>query len=324
VRRLLPGFCLTVLLVHLNGCNEPVELFGTYEEKVVVYAILTSLSDTQYVRLYRTYNPEGNDPLGMSTDNPITGALVTIRDGATVYRFHDTTIVRADKSRYQTDIKAYVAYSLAVEGGKTYTLEIQLPGTTAIQVETTVPRVATMRNDNFFALQHPFVFNDDIDLKCFLSPLTRGYVVHAYVEYEALVNAVWTLQREEIPLAVRSQTDCTTFDAVYPPLLRRKEGQPELTLYSISAYTSTLRKIWSSYPPLSVRLIQVAFELHQLDKHLYDYYNIVNGFRDQFSIRSDEPDYSNIPGGVGVFGALTKQRLVVSIPDTLGRSLRCP
>lgn len=323
MRLLLLAIVMLMVFTHLSGCNEAFNPRGPYEEKVVVFAILTSLSDTQYVRIYKTYNPPGFNPLDVTTDNAVTGAQVVIREGATVYPFRDTTIFRADKSRYQTDINAYVAYGFAVQPGKTYTLTIQLPDGKTLGSELTVPPQATMRNDNFLALQNPFLFHDEIDLKSFLSPLTRGFVVHAFVEYEVLTSGVWQSKREEIPLAIRSQVDCKTFDPVYPPLLRRKAGQPELSLYLVSAYTTTLRKIWNSHPRLDVRLKQVAFELSQLDKNLYDYYSLANGFRDEFSIRSDEPDYSSIAGGLGIFGALTKQRLVVTIPDTLGRNLPC-
>lgn len=323
MRLLSLAIVMLLVFTFLSGCSEVFNPHGSYEEKIVVFAILTSLSDTQYVRIYKTYNPPAFHPLDVTTENAVTGARVVVREGTSVYQFRDTTIRRVDRSRYQMDISAYVAYAFSVQPGKTYTLSIQLPDGTSLQSEMTVPPNATMRNDNYLTLHNPFLFGDDIDLKSFLSPLTRGFVVRSFVEYEVMTDGVWQMKREEIPLLIRRQVDCTTFDAVYPPLLRRKAGQPELSLYPASAYAATLGKIWNSHPRPDVRLKQVAFELCQLDKNLYDYYSLANGFRDEFSIRADEPDYSSIPGGLGIFGALTKQRLVVFIPDTLGRSLPC-
>lgn len=314
---------LLAAVAQLSACKESFEPKGLYEEKVVVFAILTTLSDTQYVRLYKTYNPSGFNPLEYTADNAIAGAQVSITDGSKVFPFRDTTIVRTDKSRYQTEIKAYVAYRFPVERGKTYSLSVQVEPGNVIRTELTVPPDATMRSDNFFILINPFAFNDAIDLKCFLSPLTRGYVVHTFVEYDLRVNNSWTTRREEIPLGIRNYVDCKNYDPVYPQLQRRKAGQPELSLYSVSSYLTTLKKIWNSNPFTDVRMKQVVFELTQFDRNLYDYFNIVNGFRDEFSIRTDEPDYSSIPGGLGIFGALTKQSLVVSIPETLGFNLGC-
>jgi hypothetical protein len=53
--------------------------------------------------------------------------------------------------------------------------------------------------------------------------------------------------------------------------------------------------------------------LTQVEDNLYKYYNIVNGFQDEFSIRTDLPDYTNIRGGVGLFGAMTEDSVVVDL-----------
>jgi hypothetical protein len=44
--------------------------------------------------------------------------------------------------------------------------------------------------------------------------------------------------------------------------------------------------------------------LTQVDANLYTYYHIVNGFQDEITIRTDQPDISSIQGGVGMFGAM--------------------
>ncbi len=316
-------FIVVAALIQLSACSDTFEPKGPFEEKVVVFGILTTSSDTQYVRIYKTYNPNSFSPLDVTTDNPVVGARVSISDGAKVYQLHDTTIVRSDKSRYQTDIKAYVAYGVVVENGKSYSLNVQIGSGEVLKSDLTVPTTATIRNDNFLAIVNPYLFSDEIDLKSFLSPITRGFVVHTFVEYDLRVNNVWIPKREEIPLGIRNYVDCKNYDPVYPQLQRRKPGQPELTLYLVSSYLTTLKKIWNSNPLTDVRMKQVVFELTQVDRNLYDYFSIVNGFRDEFSIRTDEPDYSSIPGGFGIFGAFTKQTLTVAIPETLGNTLSC-
>jgi len=50
---------------------------------------------------------------------------------------------------------------------------------------------------------------------------------------------------------------------------------------------------------------------------LYNYYGIANGFRDPNTIRVDEPDFTNIAGGVGVFGGFVQDTLVVALPAIL-------
>ena len=53
--------------------------------------------------------------------------------------------------------------------------------------------------------------------------------------------------------------------------------------------------------------------LTQVDEDLYAYSKRVNGFEDPFSIRTDLPDYSNISGGHGIFGALVEDSVFVEL-----------
>lgn len=318
-------FLLGAAVLQLSGCNETFEPKGVFAEEAVIYAILTTLSDTQYVRIYKTYNPSGFDPLEISTDNAIVGAQVSISSGSTSYQFHDTTIVRSDKSRYGTDIKAYVVHGFTAEKGKTYSLRVQVSQGDAFTTSITVPADANIQNNSLVALSYPHLFSDDdfITFRFVLSSFTQGFVLRMYLEYDLLVGSTWTRTREEIPLGIRNLVDCTNFESVYPQLRRRSSAQQEQILYQALNYRTMLKKIWNVYGFSLVRLKQVVFELTQVEPNLYNYYNIANGFSDKFSIRNDEPDITNIPNAHGLFGALARQSFTVSIPETTGISLSC-
>ncbi|MEK7671562.1 MAG: hypothetical protein AAB344_05010 [Bacteroidota bacterium] len=60
---------------------------------------------------------------------------------------------------------------------------------------------------------------------------------------------------------------------------------------------------------------------NQLDDALYAYYTTANGFPDSGTLRLDEPDYTNIEGGLGVF-ALSSTIVVTA--DTLGNLIANP
>ena len=93
------------------------------------------------------------------------------------------------------------------------------------------------------------------------------------------------------------------------------------SVHTILAYAYTLRKIIADYGDVYFR--QANCYLVQTDQALYVYYNVANGFRDAFSIRMDQPDYSNIEGGLGVFGSYNVDKKsyelpsIISIPATL-------
>ena len=53
---------LVAVLQFGSGCQNSFNPKGPYEEQLVVYSVLSTRSDTQYVRVYATYNPPGFDP----------------------------------------------------------------------------------------------------------------------------------------------------------------------------------------------------------------------------------------------------------------------
>ena len=187
-----------------------------------------------------------------------------------------------------------------------------------------VPTDANILSNHFNSLAFPELLSDDdfLDFRIQLSAFTQGFIAHLFLDYDLLVGNIWTRTREEIPLGIGNLVDCRHFDSMYPQLQRRSGLQQEQLLYQMLNYRAMLKKIWNSYGT-SVRMKQVVFELTQLEPNLYNYYNIAHGFNDGFSIRTDVPDYTNIQGGYGVFGGMTRQSFVLSISDMTGVSLPC-
>src|SRR5512142_1998310 len=91
---------VAVWTVLAAGCNEPFSPRGPYTDNLVVYGVLTNRSDTQYVRVYSTYNPPSVNPLTNTSDNAQAGANVTIADDSGTFHFSQGTTTRLDKSRY--------------------------------------------------------------------------------------------------------------------------------------------------------------------------------------------------------------------------------
>jgi hypothetical protein len=316
-------FACLVCLVSASflACDNAFSPSGKFEDRPVVYALLSTLSDTQFVRIYRTYNPDSFRPEEYTVDHQVVGAQVRVSDGTTTFSYRDTVIARLDRSRYTSDIHAYVARPFSVQRGRTYALNIVLPTGEEVSATTTVPGEGILRLDNTVGVHNPFVFHDPLEVLVFLANNIYGYLVRMFIEYE--VDGVAGSLREEVPLSVSTMVNCTTFVASYPRPQRARARQPERVSFSNTNYLLTIQKIRGSHPADAVRTKRVIVELTALDRGLYNYYSIVHGFQDAFSIRSDEPDFSNIRGGLGVFGSMSRQSMTITVSDTLGRRFGC-
>jgi hypothetical protein len=81
----------------------------------------------------------------------------------------------------------------------------------------------------------------------------------------------------------------------------------------IDSYAEKLKALKNQYGN-NMWIRRAAFVLTQVEQNLYTFYNIANGYQDQVSIRVDMPDWTNINGGLGLFGAMVQDTLFVEIP----------
>jgi hypothetical protein len=304
---------LGLALALVGGCENNFDPRGPYEKRLVVYSILSNRSDSQYVRIYTTYNPTGYDPAENTEDTYVKSAAVTLFDDSTTYRLRDTVITRVDKSRYTDDLGAYIAYPCRVRLGKTYGLLVACDEGN-ISARVSVPGKGLLIPNNPYILKNPDKYStEDIAVTIMVSPSTRGYVVRLYLDYEVRIGVNWVHKRDEIPTAVLSGSgEEIQYD--YPRLTRRASdvSQPYANIrFPISIYSSFYKKIQDQYGSDDFKVLSATYLLAQVEANLYKYFNLANGFQDRYSIRTDQPDFSNIQGGLGVFGAMTEDSVRV-------------
>lgn len=309
--------CATALFFVVS-CDEPFEPKGPFEEKLVVYGVLSTQSDTQYVRLYSTYNPEGFDPTVHSLDKQIQGATVTLSGGGVTWRYRDTLIARLDRSRYTSDILAYVLVPFKPTPGTVYSLDVRLPDGRLARGVTSVPGRGYISVVTLHVLDQPQSFPEDLYVVASVSPRTRGFLLRFFIEFELTVNGVRELRRVEVPSRIRRSVDGGVRERIYPKLQRRtsfdsdRNHGSEYVGFQHEAYFNTLSEIAIQYAQFNPVLKNAIFVLTQVDANLYNYYNIVNGFQDEITIRTDQPDVSSIQGGVGMFGSMTVDTASIS------------
>lgn len=301
-----------LVLIAGAGCNEKFDPKGPYRSGLVVYSVLSNRSDSLIVRVYSTYDPSGNNPLSNSTDTEVKNARVTVSTDSTIFELAGTVIPRSDKSRYTTDIAAYVLHPFLVQKNKSYTVNVTSPVGNAF-ARITAPDSGLVQANNGFVLKAPAKYTEDISANVRLSSVSIGYILRLYVEFDANVGSRAVHIRSEVPNAIRKSTE-TGFEYSYPLLVRRITDPPqvfEIVYFTLDAYKAFLLDQITQYG--DIKLTSATFILTQVEPNLYQYYNIANGFLDPYSIRTDLPDFSNISGGFGLFGAMRDDSVVVDL-----------
>jgi len=313
---------MTVALMILS-CDQSFNPKGEFEKTLAVYAVFSTAQDTVLIRVAHTYDPPGFDPFEVTQDPTVPDATVQVFKGDSAYSVKDTLFARNDTSRYSTNITAFAATGLTTEFGGSYSLTVSSATYGTFDAAMTLPTKGQIVLGNSYVLDLPNQFRrDTLFLAVHLSPVTRGYLLRAYLEYDVPQGNQTVAGRMEVPL-YRTVDDGITFltllDPTLPALHRRVSSpagpgiEPgDNDWFQVEAFRLTADAIHARVPSAAIR--RAVFILNQVEPNFYNYYNVTNGFQDPRSIRIDEPSFSNIRGGEGVFGGFTVEELSYDLP----------
>ena len=312
--RIVARLCSAILILF-SACSQPFNPKGEFREQLVVYSILTNNRPAQIVRVYSTYDPPGLDPLAYQSERLVTDATVTLRDDAMTSLLADPLIPRPDRSRFTTPMVAYTTTQLRPQFGKSYFLSVESTELGTSTSSVTLPAKASMSFTGGLILDEPDEYrgNAEIQYVGFPGKGTRSTVFRLYVDYSVRKGIVMIDERVEVPYDFRDTTS-NIAQALYPEMESFTIGSVRKT-YLNRAYLAALIDVFLRYPGAQLKFHHVVFFLLQGEEQFYKYHSIVNGFRDAFSIRTDQPSYSNINGGLGIFAGYSVDSLVHKLPE---------
>lgn len=297
-----------LLLSLFVGCNESFDPRAPYQDRLVVYSVLSNDRNLQYVRLSTTYNPPHFNPEEITADPQVTGATIFLtQSGGPSLQFHDTLLVRPDTSRYNSQIHAYVAPLLPAYGA-VYHLAVYAPGGSAATATMRLPDKAYLSYSGINVLQRPADNRKgSIYIYTTLSDLAGGFVVRMFLDYTITDGALTFQQTREVPAGYRTTVNndgSAGSDLSQPifPSLRRVQSEAITVTFGSLPYENTLTNIQKEYFGKSIKFEKAVFLVLQAEPNFFKYYSITNGFQDSVSIRLDQPLYTNISGGTGLFG----------------------
>jgi len=286
------------------------------DERLVVFSVLSNDRDVQFVRVSTNYDVPGFDPSQNRTEKDVVGAQVSIAVTSASFTCRDTLFPRPDTSRYTAPIRAYVASPFRPEPGKRYNLTVSSIELGTVTSAVTLPdRPSISLSPGELAVDRPDQFDPRsyFYLRTTLSPSAKGSLCQLFVDYQIQRDTSWTDGRTEVPFLINVDT-LGIWIATYPQLTRVTGNATGIT-YKNYTYKRTLIRVLEQYPHNKVLFKRVVLRVFQCEQGFYDYFNTVNGFSDRVSIRVDQPDYTDIKGGMGVFGAYTLDSLSHNLPD---------
>jgi hypothetical protein len=313
---------LALLSVQFFGCDQALQPNAPFQKRLVVYAVLTNRSDTQFARVYTSYPSEGDTPGADSARYGMLDAILTIRQGSNIYQFLDTLVLADSVKGGPVWVRARVAHGLTPSERLPYDLAVSSPslGTARSSLIYLAPGRLTVANAESLFLPSAV---DRFPVAVTLSADAAAYIVRFTLEYEVLTGGVWRPARVEVPLGRETSAGAAQGNYIYPSLMARGqlsdvalEGRAGV-VFPGWAYRGVLAQLRDTYGGTNLRFRNAVFTLTQVNLALYAYYSTANAFFGAATLRLDEPDYSNIQGGLGVFGAIRDDADTLRLSTTL-------
>jgi hypothetical protein len=295
--------CLVILLINLS-CDQSFNPKAPFREQYVLNCIIRGDSVSQVAQLSKTYDVSGFDPGTNNIDPAITGAPIYLKWRGKLYQMKDSSISRTDTSRYKGPIKFY--YTNAIKPAFNDSIEIMAipsPGV-LLSSRTKIPY------NVYFGNSPSFIKGDELvlDINWTARDLGLFFLPRMKIIYQ---------KRNEVPVITHSfevPIDYSNYQGTEIP------DYPGISPASSIEFVRTnidkaMLQISNGDDKLNYRFLRIDFELLIFDQFLAGYISTTNGFFDNLSIRLDEPNYTNINGGLGIFGAYEFNIFNINLTD---------
>jgi len=295
------------------SCEESFSPKTKFQGRNVLFCIIeTDLIHTTDVTatVSRLYDVDGPDLSVNKVDPAVVGATVTltINNGVSdrVYLLTESSRPRADTSRYAKCQRFYSVKGISVHYYDRYLrMTAHLPGGDSLVATTTVPhhalkegfppypRGVTTRLDPLkYGKAWIIDWDDSFDEQHLFFPK-----LVIYWKKVAGPTGVAAQGVKEVPLQYVKRGDQMV--PIYPSYSER-----ESCSYDFAAIDSAMAQISAGDPNKGDYIVSsIVFRYTEFDSHLSRYYSSVNGSLDQYSVRVDETVYTNVVGGLGIFGS---------------------
>ncbi|MCK9280722.1 MAG: DUF4249 family protein [Melioribacteraceae bacterium] len=304
-----------ILMLTSISCDDSFEPKAGFSEKYILNCIINGDSTTQYATISSSFDVDGYDPYTNQNDPFLKTAFVTLTYKNKVYPMRDTLVSRLGDSRYPGPMPVYYLPNFTPNDGTEITVRAVL-GNGKILTSST----RSLNPNNFYfssstrdiptgnAYGGTLVFtwkeffpDQSLNQEIFFAP-------DLILVYYKIENGIQKRKQIEFPMYLLSQQGKEV--GIYPPIANRISTIG----YEVPAIDSIMRSISTGDPNKSNYIIDKAyFHLLIMDKNLATYYSAQQTFFDEFSVRINQPDFTNVDGGLGVFGVYITKKVIVNI-----------
>ncbi|MCX6149499.1 MAG: DUF4249 family protein [Ignavibacteriales bacterium] len=320
MKKVLSLFLILTILSLLNlSCEENFSPKEDFKERNILYCIIEVEQTLQpvnpIVMLTQNYdNPAYIPPNDGKTAPSIPGANIRLKVNGmgSGYSFLEDTLTGKSVKPYMPEIYYKLANgAMSLSQGADLSISAALPDGKILSAKTRLPKFLTFEYSFEFkhgitTLMNRWLWGNDWTIS-WDSNDGNLFIPRLRIRYSTIKDSLEKFYVKEIPLKYAKGSNG------YYPINPQPTREPHIT-FEYAAIDSAMAQISAGDPKKSDYYIkEIDLEIIEFDRPLSNYYTSTNGFMDNYSIRLDESVYSNVDGGIGIFGVSMKNSVIFSV-----------
>lgn len=308
------------------SCDDNVNPKSEVKNEYALFCIINCDTTFQTAYLSKSYDVAGLDPLENTTDPAVTGASLKIEyvkdSESKLCMFKDSSAERTLNSRYTGPVRFYVSNDVDIKSPHLYGVPIPvymtavLPGGKTLTASGKSIPTGDLLFTNIIREYSPETSPKSGLFKWeFLSGRNNEkdycYRPALIIKYSKIENGVPVPKTVEVPYFTSYNQDIPVLS--YPGI-----NSNNSIIYRLAYIKETLEKISEGDNQKSNYIIHaLQFELRIMSKELAEYCAAGSTFKDEFSVRIDSPDITNVRGGLGIFGIYSTKKASIDLDQNL-------
>ncbi|MCL5029546.1 MAG: DUF4249 domain-containing protein [Bacteroidetes bacterium] len=316
-------FSVTILSIFSLSCQEDFNPKTDFKEQYVLNCYIDLVYDrymnTQiYATVSKLYNVDGFDPSQNKIDPSISGAEIYLNYRDILYKLQEDTN-KTVITKYGTNQIYYYANLQNIYPSYNVSLTAKMPDGKVLTAQTQLLEAQQFtysydfRND-FTTKINRFYWGDAFTIS-WITFGERLFIPRIIIEYDKFdANGQSKLYRKEVPFTFVKKQD--QMMPVYPTFTTGSSIS-----FDYSAIDSAMVQIsQGDNNKQRYAVYSIQFQWIEMDLALSRYFESINGSIDQYSISLDQSIYSNVKGGLGIFGSKRTEIIKWWLDSTYVRS----
>lgn len=274
-----------------------------FKERIVVFAVLDASKHTQMVRLAKSYDSRTSNPKDFFGSKEITDARIIMTNRKYTYTFNDTMITDSEGKQR----KVWVKSGLEMPEAEPFTLHVEATGLDPVSSNVSIPNRMFLYA-SVFNSPSTNVRQVEVGSPTGVEAPAKGYLFKLILRGSKITGGNKVTIDKEVPLTVRMENGQQI--SLYPKL-----GRENVIFFEVSMVIAVREELSKTWLAENIEAFVIGYAL---DSNLYNYYYTARGFDDPLTVRQDLPDFTNINGGLGVFGSMTADTVGVNLTELIG------